>query len=110
MPNDIEEGEINLDTVHRKQQRHDDPFEEYERLSRKKTQNYHRSSHPNHNPHNRRSSPSGRYSRDYESNGSSYNNKRDVNTRRSRSPPTRFRDDKPYRYTTTSTLNTLSDR
>ncbi|KAI7895497.1 kinase-like domain-containing protein [Mucor mucedo] len=100
MPNDIEEGEINLDAAYRKQQRHDDPFEEYERLSRKKT--LHRSSN-NHNSHNRRSSPTGRYSRDYESNGSSYNNKRDVNTRRSRSPPTRFRDEKSHRYSTTMT-------
>lgn len=83
MPNDIEEGEINLESKRQLQQ--DDPFEEYERLSRKRNSSHHHRSH-----HNRRSSPIGRYSRDYESNGSSYNNKRDVNTRRSRSP-TRIR-------------------
>lgn len=99
MPNDIEEGEINFESS-RKQQRQDDPFEEYERLSRKRNTN---ESHHHRSHHNRRSSPNGRYSRDYESNGSSYNNKRDVNTRRSRSPSRIHRNEKQptQKYATT---------
>ncbi|GAA5798035.1 kinase-like domain-containing protein [Helicostylum pulchrum] len=95
--NDIEEGEIKLDGRKRGyEQSEDDPFAEYERLSRKRNSSQDRKYHH----HNRRSSPNGRYARDYESNGTSYNNKRDNNTRRSRSPTRNHREEKRI-YTTT---------